>query len=1544
MTFEPNVGQFGGELRRKFGGQFNRQLDADVAFIGRGAGMTLLLTRDGMDVEVADHSARRGYARADLVRIRVGWAADGQGVRGAAQSHVTRGAARGGNAKFAWHGERPLRTISNYFLGRDPRAWHTNVPHFERAVATSDSAQQVGLVVHGSRDGAEYDLSLPAGSDASRMRLRFSGANRVKVSDGDVILFAGDRQLRMAKPKIYDVLAGGIRKAVRGYYVMEADGSVGLHLGHHDPRATLVIDPSISVAYTTFLGGAGNETGGNVAIGASGKVYVAGTTTSSSTFPEAAAFGIGGAVGGSAFYIAKIDPTVTGANSLLYLTFLGGSGTQAGGLIAVDGAGDVAITGTTTSTDFPVTGSSQPTTGLTSGTGNDAIVSEVNPVGNQLNFSIFFGGSGRESTRGSGGIALDQSGDVYIASDTDVGPVDSSSPDLPVTAGALQTTWDGEESDGYVAVFTPPTQPGAALTLKYCSYLGTNAVGQLGVGGVAVDASGNAYIAGTATIASSGFPALNAFQSQYGGGTSDGFVMKIAPTGQGPGDLVYATLIGGSGMDEILGIALDPPSALPNGIPPHAYVTGATQSADFPVNGAIAPFQSQLSGNNLLGTARQNAFLAVIAQDPVSAMTSLSYSTYLGGTGSAANPGADTGLSVTIAGPSAVYIAGQTDSVDFPWHDNLQPFNGAYDAFLAMFNPTAKGATSLIYSTPLGGTSPPGGAASAAASGVAAVGAGQVYVTGETTAADFPTAITSAGSSNGFQQICASCQTASPTSDAFLVAVAESSAAGPSVYFNVGRDVFPLVTLGTRQAGTPIAVFNGGEQSLTISDIEISGPNAADFSAQTGACIGTAISPGPSVQCSLELTFSPSVGGPESAYLSISDNAPGSPQLLEVSGIGGAPHALISPPSLAFGNQPVKVPNVQTVTIENTGTEAMTLSSIGKPSTSAFSLQGGSCLLGAEGESIAAGGSCTLNVYFTPPTTGPFQDQLQISDNSDDQSGAEQTIALSGTGTPAALVVQIEPASMALAFGTVPVGTTSGSQTVTLTNQGSTALSVGSIAIQGANNADFAVVGALTTCPTAGGTVAIGATCSVAVQFAPQSAATAKSAALSFSDNAAGSPQTVALTGSANNPAVLQVSPASLTFAAQGEGSTSAAQTITLTNTGASPATVSGISIKGANASDFLEQTACSPVLSAGANCQVSISFAPATGAVAGPRTATVNVPGGTPNSVTISGTATVAAISFTTSLSFASQLVGTTGAPQPITITNSSSGANAGTLTVSQVTVTGTNKTDFTITANSCSGAGDSISAGKSCTVQVAFDPQEAATCGDDPGRSATLQLQDNAPGSPQLIPLTGPAADFCLAAANGQPVTAPVTAGQPAIFNLDVASSGGFAGTVQISCSEQTGVDLGTCSVSPASVQASSSGVASFTVTVPTYAASSTSVLDPRGGPLSGADGKFAEERCVVAICLLLFIAAGGAGAIFSPRASGNLLRIATAVQIAALVLAFSVGIAACGGGGGDPSSNVSTPGTPPGNYTVTLTAASTSGGTLVTKPPVSLSFNVE
>ena len=207
-----------------------------------------------------------------------------------------------------------------------------------------------------------------------------------EAANGDILLQSSGGKLRMKRPVVYQELtqvagtnvAG--KRRVDGAYILEADGWLGFRIGPHDPHAALIIDPSLSVAYATFLGGTGADVAASVALDGAGKVYVGGTTTSPGTFPGTSrALGPGG--GTSEFFVAKLDPTVTGANSLVYLTFLGGSQTQIGGMIAVTSAGSVAITGTTTSPDYPVTDSKLPTNALTSGVGNDVAVSEIDPYG-----------------------------------------------------------------------------------------------------------------------------------------------------------------------------------------------------------------------------------------------------------------------------------------------------------------------------------------------------------------------------------------------------------------------------------------------------------------------------------------------------------------------------------------------------------------------------------------------------------------------------------------------------------------------------------------------------------------------------------------------------------------------------------------------------------------------------------------------------------------------------------------------------------------------------------------------------------------------------------------------------------------------------------------------------------------------------------------------------------------------------------------------------------------------------------------------------------
>ena len=203
----------------------------------------------------------------------------------------------------------------------------------------------------------------------------------------------------------------------------------------------------------------------------------------------------------------------------------------------------------------------------------------------------------------------------------------------------------GRASDGFLAVF----QPGAAPDLAYCSYLGANANEQIGVGGIAIDASGSVYIAGFSSNAQNPFPTRNAFQTAYGGDPTDAFLMKILPASDGASDVIYATLLGGSGLDEALAVGVD------NSIPANAYVTGTTQSRNFPTNGAMAAYQPALHAN-----AAANAFLSVIAQNPTTGAASIAYSTYLGGSAS------DSGMSVAVTAFNSVYVAGTASSWDFP--------------------------------------------------------------------------------------------------------------------------------------------------------------------------------------------------------------------------------------------------------------------------------------------------------------------------------------------------------------------------------------------------------------------------------------------------------------------------------------------------------------------------------------------------------------------------------------------------------------------------------------------------------------------------------------------------------------------------------------------------------------------------------------------------------------------------------------------------------------------------------------------------------------
>ena len=366
-----------------------------------------------------------------------------------------------------------------------------------------------------------------------------------------------------------------------------------------------------------------------------------------------------------------IDPVLS------YSTYLGGRGDDSGWGIAVDASANAYVTGSTGSADFPTASPFQAALGR----GTDAFLTKLNAAGTALVYSTYLGGSGQDSGTG---IALDAAGNAYVTGQT-------SSTDFP-TVNPFKAACPFRCTDAFV---TKLNAAGSALV--YSTYLG----GGGGDGGfaIAVDASGNAYVTGFTQSAD--FPTANPIQPAHGGGETDAFVTKLNAIGN---SLIYSTYLGGSDADFPEGIAVDTSG--------NAYVTGSTNSTDFPTASAI---QAANAGFRDVFVTKLNA--------PGNALV---YSTYLGGSGF------DGGRGIAVDSSGNACVTGETFSTDFPTASPIQPALGdRSDAFVTKFNSAG---SALVYSTYLGGIGWDGGL------GIAVDASDNAYVTGLTGSPDFPTA------------------------------------------------------------------------------------------------------------------------------------------------------------------------------------------------------------------------------------------------------------------------------------------------------------------------------------------------------------------------------------------------------------------------------------------------------------------------------------------------------------------------------------------------------------------------------------------------------------------------------------------------------------------------------------------------------------------------------------------------------------------------------------------------------------------------------------
>jgi hypothetical protein len=392
--------------------------------------------------------------------------------------------------------------------------------------------------------------------------------------------------------------------------------------------------------------------------------------------------------------------------------------------------------------------------------------------------------------------------------------------------------------------------------------------------------------------------------------------------------------------------------------------------------------------------------------------------------------------------------------------------------------------------------------------------------------------------------------------------------------------------LHTTSAVQTVKVTNNGTTALTFSNIAVTGTNAGDF-AQTNTCSNSLAV---NASCTINVTFTPTASGARSGAISLTDSSAQSPQVIVLSGTGiGSGSAVgLSAGYLSFGNQTVgTTSSAQTVTVTNTGIATLTFSyiQIQGLNTSDFT-QTNTCPT-----NLAVGASCTITVTFTPTATSTRAGNVTLIDNASD---SPETIVLSGTGLSPNPGVNLNPTN--ISFGNQDTGTTSSAQTVTLTNNATSALTISSIAITGTNASDFAQTN---NCPLSPSTLAANASCTISVTFTPQdSDINLLTAGLVVTDNGTGSPQTVTLSGTGiedDTPGV-NLSPNSLSFGNQTSGTTSSAQTVTLTNTGTAPLAISNIAVTGTNAGDFAETDNCpaSPnTLAANASCQINVTFTP---------------------------------------------------------------------------------------------------------------------------------------------------------------------------------------------------------------------------------------------------------------------------------------------------------------------------------------------------------------
>jgi hypothetical protein len=575
-----------------------------------------------------------------------------------------------------------LPTKVSYLTGNDRRQWRETALY--EKVKYTGVYPGIDLIWYGNQRMLEYDFVVAPGSSYKNIRLAFAGQQKLSLAEnGDLIITLDGGEVRQPKPFIYQQ-RDGERQQIAGHFVIETGNEVSFDVAAYDERLPLVIDPNLT--YATYLGGPGDDIGWGIAVDAAGMIYITGETASTE-FPVINEYQSTNS-GSKDVFVSKINPALGATTPLLALvwsSYLGGNDNDIGKGIAVNSSGQVFIVGNTASTDFPTLNQYQSDQG-----GTDVFVARLDTTQTgaaALLCSTYLGDGGEDF---GSAIAIDSANNAYVTGRT-----------LSTTFPTLnELQLNQSVQDAFATKLSLPTS--GSSTVAYSTYLGGS--GSDEGRGIAVDSAGVTYVTGITLSAD--YPRKNEYQADQP--FSDVFVTKLDPTQSGNASLLWSSYVGGESDDESHAIAVDNAGI--------AYIAGRSESVSYPLKNQYA--------------AKQEGSDAIVTKldTTKTGADCLVWSSYIGGSDF------DTAESIAIDTAGNAYIAGFTQSADFPLKDQSQghPGDTFFNAFVSKLDTTKTGTAALSYSTYYGASGEDKGL------GIAIDSIGNAFITGSTLSFDLP--------------------------------------------------------------------------------------------------------------------------------------------------------------------------------------------------------------------------------------------------------------------------------------------------------------------------------------------------------------------------------------------------------------------------------------------------------------------------------------------------------------------------------------------------------------------------------------------------------------------------------------------------------------------------------------------------------------------------------------------------------------------------------------------------------------------------------------